>query len=63
MQAKGSTLTFEEILADQRRRDHADSTRAVAPLRKAEDAAELDSSGLSLDQVVAWIVEHHRRHP
>lgn len=62
MQAKGSALTFEEILVDQRRRDHADSTRAVAPLRKAEDAVELDSSGLSLDQVVTWIVEHHRRH-
>ena len=62
MQAKGSTLTFEEILADQQRRDHADSTRTVAPLRKANDAVELDSSDLSLDQVVTWIVANHRRH-
>lgn len=42
MQAKGSTVTFQEILADQERRDHADSTRAVAPLKKAEDASLLD---------------------
>lgn len=62
MQAKGSTVTFQEILADQERRDHADSTRAVAPLRKAEDASMLDSSTLALDQVVAWIVAHHRQH-
>lgn len=62
LQAKGLPLTFEEILADQERRDHADSTRAVAPLRKAEDAVELDSSALSLDEVVAWIVAHHRNH-
>jgi cytidylate kinase len=61
-QAKGSTQTFEEILADQQRRDLADSTRAVAPLRRAEDAVELDSSALTLDAVVAWIVAHHRQH-
>jgi len=62
MQAKGSTVTFQEILADQERRDHADSTRAVAPLKKAEDASLLDSSSMTLDQVVAWIVAHHRQH-
>jgi cytidylate kinase len=62
MQTKGSTLTFDEILTDQQRRDHADSTRAVAPLKKAEDAVALDSTSMTLDQVVAWIVEHHRRH-
>lgn len=62
MQTKGLTVTFQEILADQERRDHADSTRAVAPLRKAEDASLLDSSTMTLDQVVAWIVAHHRQH-
>lgn len=62
MQAKGLTVTFQEILTDQERRDHADSTRAVAPLRKAEDASLLDSSTMTLDQVVAWIVAHHRQH-
>jgi len=62
MQAKGSTVTFQEILTDQERRDHADSTRAVAPLRRAEDASMLDSSTMTLEQVVAWIVANHRQH-
>lgn len=62
LQAKGQAAVFEEVLADQRRRDEADSTRAVAPLRPAEDAAELDSSGLTLDQVVDWIVARHQAH-
>ncbi|HEX9080833.1 MAG TPA: (d)CMP kinase [Holophagaceae bacterium] len=63
LQAKGQAPVFEEVLADLQRRDEADSTRAVAPLRKAEDAVELDSSDLSLEAVVAWIVAHHRAHP
>ena len=60
LQAKGVAMTLEEVAADIQRRDLADSTRAVAPLCKAADAVELDSSDLSLEQVVAWIVQHHR---
>lgn len=56
-QAKGISMTLEEVAADIQRRDHADSTRAVAPLCKADDAIELDSGELTLDEVVAWIVE------
>ncbi|MBL0311857.1 MAG: (d)CMP kinase [Holophagaceae bacterium] len=56
-QAKGIAMTLEEVAADIQRRDHADSTRAVAPLRKADDAVELDSSGMTLDEVVVKIVE------
>jgi len=55
-QAKGIAMSFDEVAADIARRDHADSTRAEAPLRKADDAVELDSSGMTLDQVVARIV-------
>jgi cytidylate kinase len=63
-QAKGigTAMTLAEVQADIERRDHADSTRAVSPLRKAEDAVVVDSSDLTLEQVVAWIVDHHRRH-
>lgn len=61
-QAKGISMNLEEVAADIQRRDHADSTRTVAPLRKAEDAIELDSSHMSLDEVVAWIVARHRKH-
>jgi cytidylate kinase len=59
---KGHSPVFEDVLADLQRRDEADSTRAVAPLRKAEDAVELDSSDLDLDQVVDWILALHASH-
>ncbi len=62
LEAKGTPQPLADVAADIARRDLADSTRAVAPLRKAEDATELDSGGLTLDEVVAWIVAHHRRH-
>jgi cytidylate kinase len=62
LQAKGQSPIFAEVLADLSRRDQADSTRAVAPLRKAADAIELDSSDLTLDQVVDWIVARHQAH-
>jgi cytidylate kinase len=62
LEAKGMAQPLEAVAADIERRDLADSTRAVAPLRKAEDAVELDSGGMSLEEVVAWIVDHHRRH-
>ena len=60
LEAKGIHAPLEEVAGDLARRDLADTTRAVAPLCKAEDAVELDSSDLTLDQVVAWIVDHHR---
>ena len=47
---------YEQILSDVRWRDEQDSTREAAPLRQAEDAVLLDSTGLSLEQVVARIV-------
>jgi CMP/dCMP kinase len=58
----GATMTLEEVTADILRRDHADSTRAASPLRKAEDAVELDSSGMTLEDVVAWVIHHHHEH-
>jgi len=59
---KGVPLPLDEVAADLQRRDLADSTRAVSPLRRAEDAVELDSSGMGLDEVVDWIVRRHRGH-
>jgi len=63
LEAKGQRAVYEEILADQQRRDEADSTRAVAPLRQADGAAILDSSDLTLEQVVDRIVAKHLTHP
>lgn len=62
LQAKGMTAVFAEVLEDQKARDHQDMNRAVSPLRKAEDAWELDSSAMDLEAVVAAIVAYHRQH-
>jgi cytidylate kinase len=62
MDLKGIETTLDEVRADLARRDHADSTRAVAPLRKAEDAWELDNGHLEIHEVVAAIVAHHKEH-
>lgn len=51
------------VLAEQTIRDERDTTRAVAPLRPAADAVELDTTGLSLEDVVARVsalVADHR---
>ncbi len=50
----------EEVLADQQARDTADTNRAVAPLAQADDAWELDTTALDLDEVVDEIVRHVR---
>ena len=50
LQAKGQDVSYEQILSDVRWRDEQDSTRKTAPLRQAEDAVLLDSTGLSLEQ-------------
>ncbi len=63
LQAKGQSPSFEAVLADLQRRDNADSSRAASPLRQADDAVELDSSDLTLDQVVDQIVARHQAHP
>ena len=52
LRAKGDPATFEQVLADQRRRDRDDSQREVAPLRPAGDAVTVDSTGMTLEQVV-----------
>ena len=56
LQAKGDPQPFEEVLADQLRRDRDDSERAVAPLRPAEDAVVIDTTGTPLETVVDRIV-------
>jgi cytidylate kinase len=57
LQAKGDTTPFEQVLADQQRRDRDDSERAHAPLKPAPDSVLLDSSGLTLEQVVERLAE------
>jgi len=57
---KGLTANMRDLLADLRVRDERDSTRATAPLKPAEDAYRLDSSKLTIDEVVAQILAWYR---
>jgi cytidylate kinase len=52
LKEKGDPSTFEQVLAEQRKRDRDDSERAVAPLRPAPDAVVVDTSGIAIDEVV-----------
>ena len=47
--AAGSATTTTAVLADVQRRDHLDSTRAVSPLRAADDAVMVDTSDMNRD--------------
>ena len=51
LQAKGEEVLFEEILKNVIDRDHQDSTRAISPLRKAEDAFEIDTTSFSVEEI------------
>ncbi|WP_134087490.1 (d)CMP kinase [Mycobacteroides salmoniphilum] len=53
----GGVDEYERVLADVQRRDHLDSTRAVSPLRPAEDAVQVDTSDMTQDQVVAHLLD------
>ena len=55
--ASGSPDDYDAVLADVRRRDHLDSTRAVSPLRAADDAIVVDSSDMSESEVVAHLLD------
>ena len=48
---------YDAVLADVQRRDHADSTRAVSPLRPAEDSVIVDTSDLGMDGVIAALLQ------
>lgn len=54
---KNVNITIEEVEEDIIKRDHNDSTRALNPLRKAEDALELDTTGMSIEEVTRKILE------
>lgn len=53
---KGFEGTLEEIIKDIEKRDEIDSNREFAPLKKADDAIEIDTTGLGIDEVVETVV-------
>lgn len=52
---KGENPDLNEIIEDIRKRDQADMTREISPLKKADDAVEIDSSEMTIDEVVKAI--------
>jgi CMP/dCMP kinase len=60
--ASGLGDDYEAVLADVKRRDHLDSTRAVSPLRAADDAVVVDTSDMTETEVVANLLELVNKH-
>lgn len=58
LQEKGVDCNLEEIARDIEERDYRDIHREIAPLRQAEDAVYVDSSNLSIEEVVETILSH-----
>ncbi len=54
---KGMSVTMEEVEHNIRERDKADMSRAVSPLRRADDAIVLDNSHMTVDEQMAWFME------
>ncbi|MBS5661351.1 MAG: (d)CMP kinase [Clostridiales bacterium] len=54
---KGQEVDFDTLLQEIIERDHNDSTRAIAPLKKADDAITVDTSGNSLEESIALLTD------
>jgi cytidylate kinase len=61
LKEKGIDANIRTLLQELRERDERDSARSTAPLRKAADARELDSTGHGIDEVVRQVLEWHRQ--
>jgi cytidylate kinase len=58
--AKGSNVTFEEVLANVVHRDAIDRSRAESPLRKADDAIALDNSTMTIEEQDNWLMAKYK---
>ena len=61
LKGKGMEADYEEILKNVQERDYIDSHRAVSPLRKADDAIELDNSYMTIAEQKAWLMEQYQK--
>ena len=61
LQAKGDSVSLEEIRANIVARDKADMTRAISPLRQADDAVVLDNSHMTVEEQMTWFMERFDR--
>ena len=56
--AKGEECNWQEILENVLERDRLDSTRAISPLKQADDAVVLDNSHLTFEEQDQWLLDH-----
>lgn len=54
---RGINVTYKQVLEDIKKRNEYDSNRKIAPLKKAEDAIYIDSTNLTIDEVVEKVIE------
>ena len=57
LKAKGMEANFDDILKNVQERDYIDSHREVSPLRKADDAIELDNSNMTIPEQKQWLLD------
>ncbi len=57
--AKGDNVTLEEIIENVISRDKADMSRAISPLRQAEDAVVLDNSYMTVEEQMEWFMQRY----
>jgi cytidylate kinase len=60
--ARGEAATFESVLRAQQERDQRDATRAIAPMVPATDAIVIDTTGMTIEQVVDRLVDDIEQH-
>ena len=60
LKAKGMPADFNDILKNVEERDYIDSHREVSPLRKADDAIELDNSNMTIPEQKIWLLERFK---
>lgn len=61
LKAKGMEADYNDILKNVQERDYIDSHRPTSPLRKADDAIELDNSNMTVDEQNDWLMEKYRQ--
>lgn len=61
LKAKGMQADYNDILKNVQERDYIDSHRPTSPLRKADDAIELDNSSMTVDEQNDWLMEKYRQ--
>lgn len=61
LKAKGMEANFTDILKNVQERDYIDSHRETSPLRKADDAIELDNSNISIAEQKQWLLQQYEK--